>query len=202
MHEEHKKHMLKELRNTFFTGLVTIIPIFITFSVISFLLGMLENAVPLIGGRIYGLGIITTIIVILIIGALARNIFTKQLLTYFDELLEKLPVVKNVYSSVKQIVNAVTLSSQSTSFKQVALVEYPRKGMQTIGFITRDKSSGIKANGKDLGKDLVSVFLPTSPNPTSGYFVMLPSADVTILDMTVEEGFKMIMSAGIVTPDN
>ncbi len=200
MQEEHKKNILKELGNTFFTGLIIIIPIFITFSVISFLLSMLENAIPLIGGKIPGLGIISTILVILMIGALAKNIFTKQLLTYMDELLEKLPLVKNIYSSTKQIVNAVTLSSQSTAFKKVVLVEYPRKGMQTIGFITRDKSSGIKANGKDLGQELVSVFLPTSPNPTSGYFVMVPSADVTILDMTVEEGFKMIMSAGIVTP--
>lgn len=200
MPEEYKKNILIELRNTFFTGLVIIIPLFITFSVISFLLRMLENAVPLIGGRVYGLGIITTIAVILIIGALARNLFTKQLLTYLDALVEKIPLVKNIYSSTKQIVNAVTLSSQSTSFKKVALVEYPRQGMFAIGFITKEYSSGIKSGGKDFGKDLVSVFLPTSPNPTSGYFVMLPTKEITVLDMNVEEGFKLIMSAGIVTP--
>lgn len=195
---QNEKHIIAYIRNTFITGLLLLIPIFITFWIVSVILKILNNAIPIIGGNSKGYSLIITLVCIFLIGFSAKNLFTKRFLKYFEELVAKLPLVNTVYSSSKQIVNAITLSSNKTAFSKVALVEYPRKGMRTIGFITREKSTGISPQADSL----VSIFLPTSPNPTSGYFVMLPPEDIKVLDMTVEQGFKLIMSAGIVTPNS
>ena len=202
-----KKSFLVEVRNAFAAGLIVVLPIIVTVWIIVFLFKMIDGVLggiiyPLIGRQIWGLGFIITVLSLIGIGFLTKNIVGTSILRYFEDLFARVPLVKNIYTSSKQIVNAITLSSSASSFKKVVLVEYPRREMFTVGFLTRDEPTLLTSSGDIVTEGLISVFLPTSPNPTSGYFVMLPRRDVRILDMNVEEGVKLIMSAGIVVPDN
>ncbi len=202
-----KKRLLVEVRNAFAAGLIVVLPVIVTVWVIVFLFKMVDGVLggiiyPLIGRQIWGLGFIVTVLSLIGIGFLTKNIVGKSILRYFEDLFARVPLVKNIYTSSKQIVNAITLSSSASSFKKVVLVEYPRREMFTVGFLTRDEPTPLSSSGQIITEGLISVFLPTSPNPTSGYFVMLPRNDVRILDMTVEDGVKLIMSAGIVVPDD
>lgn len=202
---QNKSSLFVDLRNAFFAGLIILLPIIVTVSILVFLFKMIDGVLggiiySVIGKQIWGLGFVVTIGVIVGIGFLTKNIVGKSLLAYFEEFFERVPLVKNIYTSSKQIVNAITMSSSKSSFKKVVLVEYPRREMYTVGFVTRESSTAISVGGESLDGDLMSIFLPTSPNPTSGYFVMVPRKDVRVLDMSVEQGVKLIMSAGIVIP--
>ena len=200
-----KTHLLVEIRNAFAAGLIVVLPVIVTVWVIVFLFKMVDGVLggiiyPIIGKRIWGLGFVVTVATLIGIGFLTKNIVGHSILRYFENLFARVPLVKNIYTSSKQIVNAITLSSSASSFKKVVLVEYPRRGMFTVGFLTRDEPTLLSSSNRVITEGLISVFLPTSPNPTSGYFVMLPREDVRILDMNVEDGVKLIMSAGIVVP--
>ncbi len=200
-----KKRLLVELRNAFAAGLIVLLPIIVTVWILVFLFKMVDG---LLGGFIYsvidrkiwGLGFIVTVAAVIGIGLLTKNIVGKSILRYFESLFARVPLVKSIYTSSKQIVNAITVSSSASSFKKVVLVEYPRREMFTVGFLTRDEPTVLTSEGQSVTEGLISVFLPTSPNPTSGYFVMVPRTDVRVLDMSVEDGVKLIMSAGIVIP--
>lgn len=181
----------------FITGLLVIIPVWATFYVLSGLLGIIDGMLgdlPLryIGLDFPGLGIITLVIFVLLIGMLSANYLGTRFVRYGDHLMQKVPLVRGVYSTVKQIMETFSMKH---NFHGVALVEYPRKGCYSVGFITGE------VQGKSLGKTgtFVTVFVPTTPNPTAGFLLILPEEEVTNLDMSVEQGMKFIISIGLVS---
>jgi len=197
------------LRNYFLTGLIIVGPISITVYIIWGFIHFVDAWVkPLIPAAynpetylpfaLPGAGLIFAVLGIIIIGALTANLFGRTLVSYGETIVDRMPVVRNVYNALKQIFETV-LSQSNTSFKKVGLIEYPRKGIYSICFIATDTSGELREKwpGDD---EPVSVFLPTTPNPTSGYLLFVPRHDIVVLDMTVEEGAKLVISAGLVTP--
>jgi len=197
--------LLKKIRNLFLTGLAVIFPVAATAWVLITLFKLVDGLLgsiiyPLMGRRIWGLGFISTFLFVLWIGSLTRNIMGNAILRRLERLIERMPLVKNIYNPAKQLVETFS-SSGKASFRKVVLVEYPRKEMWALGFLTNDEGyKGVRSNGRELAENWGCVFLPTSPNPTSGYFVMIPRKDIRILDMTVEQGIRMIISGGVITP--
>ena len=193
---------LVQLRNAFFAGLAMLIPAYMTFWIISLVVNLLDSFVPFVGNKsnIPGLGILSSVIVITAIGVFGQHLFGKRTLQMFEDLMNRLPLVKNIYQSSKQIVSALSSSSMTNSFKRVVMVEYPRKGVWAMGFVTKDQNQSISLNGKPMD-DWTSVYLPTTPNPTSGYMLLVNKEEVVEMNMSVEDGVKMIMSAGMITPD-
>ncbi len=184
-------------RKYFITGLFVIIPVWATYYVLSGLLGVIDGMLgdlpqQFTGIRIPGMGIITLILFILIVGMFSANFLGKRIVEYGDRLLQKVPLVRGVYTTTKQIMQ--TFSVQH-NFHGVAMVEYPRKGCWSVGFMTGEMQ------GEYLGSTgrFVSVFVPTTPNPTAGFILILPEAEVRKLDMTVEQGMKFIISLGLVS---
>jgi uncharacterized membrane protein len=201
------------LRGYFFAGLLTVAPIGLTFWLFWVLLKFIDSRVtPLIPAKynpntylhaylpvdfsIPGVGLIVLIVVLILVGALTRVLLGRWLVRMSEQALNRMPVVRSVYSATKQIVETV-LKRQSEAFRQVVLFEYPRRGTWAIGFVT-----GVtKGEVQNLtGDEVVNVFLPTTPNPTSGYLLFVPRRELVPLSMSVEEGIKMIISGGIVTP--
>jgi uncharacterized membrane protein len=183
-------------RKYFITGLLVIIPVWVTYYVLSGLLGMIDNMLGdlprlFLGFRFPGMGIITLILFILAIGILSANYLGNRLVRWSDELLSKVPLVRGVYVTVKQIMETFSMKQ---NFHGVALVEYPRKGCYSVGFMTGEvPGENVKLSGK-----FVTVFVPTTPNPTAGFLLVLPESEVAQLDMTVEQGMKFIISLGLV----
>ncbi len=200
-----KKHkLLTSLRNSFFTGIVVALPIGLTIWLIAWFVNIVDTKVkPLIPAEfvpewvfaIPGLGIIISIVALWLLGAIATNFLGSRLLRFGENLVSRVPLVRNVYKTLKQIV--VTMARQKDqAFKEVCLLEYPRKGLWAIGFITSDLKG---APAQYLQDDYACVFVPTTPNPTSGFLLFVKRTDLKILDMTPEEGAKMIISGGMVT---
>jgi len=135
--------------------------------------------------------------ILILTGAFAANLFGRKLVGYWEAILGHIPLVRTIYTSVKQVLETL-FTSNSESFRRVVLVEYPRKGIWSLGFQTNE---ALAAAREASGKDLISVFIPTTPNPTSGFIVMLPAEDITKLDITVEDGFKFIISMGVIVPE-
>ena len=197
------------LRNYFFTGLIVVGPVSITLYIVWWFVNLIDAWVKPIVPAIYnpdtyfqisipGIGLVFAIFGLMIIGALTANLFGRTLLSYGELLLGRMPVVRNVYRALKQIFETI-LSQSSGSFQQVGLIEYPRQGLYAVVFVSKDTEGEIAA--KTHNDDLVSVFLPTTPNPTSGYLLFVPKKDVIVLDMSVEDAAKMVISAGLVEPD-
>ncbi len=200
-----------DLKKRLVPGLLVIFPIFITFFVIKFLFGFVGGVLsPVVTKVIVLLGysppdskvdefVITTVSIILtfaalyFIGLFATNFFGKLILGYFEAILHKTPIIKNVYASSKQFLHIISLPGKK-AFKRVVIVEYPRVGMKVIAFAT----GSIKS--KD-GTELTSIFIPTTPNPTSGFLIYLPESDIVDTSLTVEEGMKLIVSGGILVPE-
>ena len=181
----------------FITGLLVIIPIWATFYVLSGLLGIIDGMLGdlpeyFLGLKFPGLGIITLILFVLLVGVLTANYLGTQLIRYSDQLMQKVPLVRGVYSTMKKIMETFSMKQ---NFHGVGLVEYPRKGCYSVGFIT----GGLE--GGELGQtgSFMTVFVPTTPNPTAGFLLILPEAEVHRLDMTVEQGMKFIISLGLVS---
>jgi len=181
----------------FITGLLVIIPIWATFYVLSGLLGIIDGMLGdlpeyFLGLKFPGLGIITLILFVLLVGVLTANYLGTQLIRYSDQLMQKVPLVRGVYSTMKKIMETFSMKQ---NFHGVGLVEYPRKGCYSVGFIT----GGLE--GGELGQTgrFMTVFVPTTPNPTAGFLLILPEAEVHRLDMTVEQGMKFIISLGLVS---
>lgn len=193
------------LKNYFFAGLATLIPIVMTIWILKVLIlwadDFFSSMMPkflqpeqIFGREIPGVGIVMTIALILLVGVLTRLYFGKKLIELGDRILLRVPFGKGVYKALKQFVS-LTFSEGGKSFKQVALIEYPRKGSYALAFVTTEASADIQAK---TGQKLINVFLPTTPNPTSGYMLMLPEEELIILDMKVELAMKIIISAGVV----
>ncbi|MDI6767612.1 MAG: DUF502 domain-containing protein [Bacteroidota bacterium] len=191
------------LRNTFGRGLVVIVPIVITFWVLNILFNAIDGITAPIFDRIFerhipGLGFITMIVLILIVGGLSRNLFARTVFKLIERLISSIPLARTIYTAMKDIINAVQPGKKGRSFREVVLVEYPRLGLYTIGFVTNE----ITITQKDSSEEMVSVYLPNPPNPTSGFLILVPRQSTRVLDMPVEEGLKLVLSGGIVTSGN
>jgi len=150
-----------------------------------------------LGFSVPGFGIVLAISILLVTGMLAANLFGRRLVEFWEAILNRIPLVRSIYNSVKQISTTI-LDSNGKSFRKVVMLQYPRKGIWSIGFLTNED---VSTDIDGLNEDLVAVFVPTTPNPTSGFIMMAPRDDVTELDMSVEEGFKFIISMGVIIPD-
>ncbi len=194
--------MLKRIRNLFFAGVLVLLPLISSIYILWILFYKIETwTSPLIetvlGRQIPGIGIIFTFITILLVGLFATNIIGKRIIQFGENILLKIPLFRNVYISIKQVLEGI-FTANKDSFKKVVLFEYPRRGIYQIGFITKDASDYIESITE---KKLYNIFLPTTPNPTSGMFIMVPKEQVYVLDLSVEEGLKLIISGGIINPD-
>tara|TARA_B100000686_G_scaffold51698_1_gene55635 strand:- start:62 stop:682 length:621 start_codon:yes stop_codon:yes gene_type:complete len=194
--------IIAKLRNYFITGIVILIPIGITFYLIKFFISISPKLIPnninpnnYLPYSIPGLEIFLSVIFITLIGGLSLSFIGKKILQIFNDLLKKIPILRTIYSAIGQM--AETLAPKRKSKKSVVLVEYPRKGSWAVGFATKDNKGEI---AKRTNKNLVNVFVPTTPNPTSGFLLMYPKEDIIYLDMNFEEASKFIISAGTSDP--
>jgi uncharacterized membrane protein len=203
--DPEKRTFLGTLRTYFLTGLVVSAPIFITFYLVMWFVGMLDGLFrPLIPVAyrpetylpfdIPGVGVVLAFVTLTIIGGLAANLLGRSLVSFSDRVIGKLPVVGSVYTALKQIFKTA-VRQDSASFSQVALIEYPRKGLHCIAFVTKDADQRVRDGAG--GKEMVAVFLPTTPNPTSGFLLFVPKDELVVLDMTIEEGARLVISAGL-----
>lgn len=192
---------LKRLRQSFLRGLAIVIPIIITLWVLRFLFQLIDGmASPLyqyLGLTFPGLGFITAIIIIFLIGVFSRNLVVKFSFRIIDRIFLNLPLAKSVYSGALELINAFSPDKHDSAFSEVCMIEYPRKGIYSIGFIT-NRLTFHETDGPS--RDLTNVYIPLPPNPTTGILTLVPSEDVVPLNITVEQGMKLILSAGIVTP--
>ncbi|MCZ4303756.1 DUF502 domain-containing protein [Zoogloeaceae bacterium G21618-S1] len=194
------------MKKYFVTGLLIWIPLAITFMVIAWIVSTLDRIllwIPehwqpkvLLGLDIPGIGVALTLLIILFTGLIGANVLGQRLVLVWEALLARIPVVKSIYSSVKQVSDTL-FSSSSHAFRKALLVQYPRQGAWTIAFLT-GKPGGDAA--RHLSGDYISIYVPTTPNPTSGFFLMVPRADVIELEMSVDEALKYVISMGVVTP--
>jgi uncharacterized membrane protein len=201
------KSFLSKIRSYFLTGIVVTAPVGLTFYVailfIGFIDGKVRNIIPakyhydnLLPIEIPGIGLLFVFVLLTFIGFLTAGLIGRFIIKLGERIISRLPIIRSVYGALKQIFESV-LASSSKSFREVVLIEYPRKGVWAIGFITGDTKGEVQNATKE---NMVNVFLPTTPNPTSGFLLFVPRKDVIILDMNVEEGIKMVISGGIVTP--
>lgn len=205
-----KRSAGSKLRNYFLTGLVVCAPLVITaYLTWTFILWVDSWAKPYIP-KVYnpetylpfgipGLGLIFALLVITIVGFLAANLIGRSILGFGESLLDRMPLVRSLYKALKQIFQTALDEGQS-SFSQAGLIQYPRQGLWAIVFIATDTKGEVGAYLSD--EDTLSVFLPTTPNPTSGFLLFVPRKDVHVLDMNVEEAAKLVISAGLVSPDH
>ncbi len=199
---------IARIRNNFFTGLVVVLPVFLTIYMLWAFVGFVDNRVlPLIPEQfnprsyndtnVRGAGLVVFLIFTTFVGSMMKGIFGRQLLRFGENMVDRVPVVRSIYNGAKQIVETITSSSDS-NFDRACLVEYPRKGIWAIAFISTATSGELLT--KSGQKAMYSVFLPTTPNPTSGFLLFLPAEDVIILEMDVEAAAKLVISAGLVMP--
>lgn len=191
------KKLKNFLKKNFITGLLVVVPVGVTVIVLKGLLGWIDNILgdlPLYvtGITFPGLGIITLILFILAIGIISANYFGNRIVRFWDEFMQRVPLVRGVYSTVKQVMQTFSVKH---NFHGVALVEYPRTGCFSIGFVT----GNIAGDSVGLTGNYQTVFVPTTPNPTAGFLLILPEAEVRHLDMSVEQGMKFIISLGLVS---
>ncbi|HIF61761.1 MAG TPA: DUF502 domain-containing protein [Candidatus Pelagibacter sp.] len=200
---QKKRSILISFRNYFITGVVVLIPIGITVYLTLFIINISSQILPkeinpnhYLPYNVPGLEIIISIILITFIGWLSLSFLGRRILNLFNNLLKKIPILRTIYSAISQMTESFTSSSKGS--KNVVLIEYPRKGTWAVGFATKDNDGEIK---KKLNRNLVNVFVPTTPNPTSGFLLMYPKEELIYLDMTFEEASRFIVSAGISNPD-
>ena len=191
---------MKKLRTIIVAGLLVWVPLGATIFVLRLLIGLFGNLDSWLSDQlnipIAGMGILLALLVLLGTGLIAANYFGKRIVSFWESLLERIPLVRNIYSAVKRFAEIV-LADSAQSFSKVLLIEYPRRGLYSLSFQTSQNLGEIQ--GK-TGEDLVCVFVPTTPNPTSGLILMVPEQDVIELDMGVEDALKMVISLGVVVP--
>ena len=197
---------MKQIRRYFVAGLLVWIPLGVTIFILRVLIGLMDRSLLLIpqpyrpeewlGFTIPGLGLILTLLVLLVTGLLAANIVGRSMVGFWESLLDRIPVVRSVYSATKNFAEIV-FSDSGQSFKKVLLIEYPRKGIYSLAFQTATKLGEVQGR---MGEEMICTFVPTTPNPTSGYIIILPKKDIIELDMDIDEALKMIISLGVVVP--
>ena len=193
-----KKSLITSIRNNFIAGVVVLIPIGITLYLTLFLIKISSKILPkeinpnyYLPYNIPGLEILISVILITFIGWLSLSFIGKRLFNLFENILNKIPILRTIYSAIDQLIETFTKSKSNK--KNVVLVEYPRKGVWAVGFATKENTGEIK---KKTGQDLINVFVPTTPNPTSGFLLMFQKSEVIFLDLTFEQASKFIVSAG------
>ena len=201
-----KRHPARALRNYLIAGLLIWIPVMVTVWVVRFVSGILDQSIVLLpppwrpealfGQYIPGFGIVLALLVLFLTGLLARDIAGDKLIETIEALIRKIPVIGPVYGGAKTFSETV-LTDKGTSFKQVLIVEFPRRGAWSIGFLTAENLEEVRAR---TGEDMISVFVPTTPNPTTGFIIVVRRSEVVFLDMSVDEAFKMILTLGVVAP--
>ena len=204
MAKKRKNSIFLRLRNYFFTGVVVLIPIGFTLYLTLFIIKVSSNLIPkeinpnhYLPFSVPGLEILVSVIIITIVGGLSLSFLGKKFLQLINDLFKKIPILRTFYSAIVQMTQSFTLNKNKK--KSVVLVEYPRKGTWAVGFATKDNKGEMKRKTKE---DLVNVFVPTTPNPTSGFLLMFPKKDVIYLDISFEEASKFIVSAGTTNPKN
>jgi len=195
------------LRKYFITGLLILVPLSITLWVIHSVIGVMDQSLlllpvqwrpeALLGVHIPGVGTILTLLIILVTGILARNFIGNYILAGWEAILNRIPIVNSIYSSVKQVSDTL-FSSDGNAFRIAVLVQYPRPGLWTIAFVTGTPSYEVQ---KHLTGEYVNIYVPTTPNPTSGFFLMVPRAEIIELEMSVDVALKHIVSMGVVAPE-
>lgn len=216
----HKRGLLGRFRGNFLTGLVVIAPVGLTIWLIWSVVGWIDGFVlplvplkyhpdrliqdllgldPLLQINVRGIGVIIFLLFTVLVGFIAKGIIGRSLIRFAESLVERTPVVRSIYSGIKQISETIFAQSE-TSFETACLIEYPRKGIWAIGFISTGAKGEIAAKSGGDG-EMMSVFLPTTPNPTSGFLLFVPKTDVIELDMSVEDSAKLVISAGLVYPN-
>jgi uncharacterized membrane protein len=202
--------VLARLRGNFIAGVVVIAPIGLTVWLITTLVEWIDGVVlpfiperfrpeQYIGIDLHGVGVIIFLLFTVIVGWLAKGLFGRSLLSLGEQIVDRMPVIRSVYNGLKQIAETVFAQSES-SFDRACLIEYPRKGLWALAFISTSAKGEIAAS-IPVGEDLVSVFMPTTPNPTSGFLLFVPRSELILLDMKVEDAAKLVISAGLVYPN-
>ena len=199
----------RSLGGYFVAGVLTFAPIGITIWAIAWIIQRLDSLLlPRVLHLLFPdlettpadipfVGAIFTLFVILLFGVVARHLFGREIVRLWERLLSRVPIARNIYAAVKQLLDAIFVSGSQTNFRRVVLVEYPRRGVYAIAFTTGPARGPV---AKLEAPDLVNVFVPTTPNPTSGFYLLVPEEDLTVLGITVEQAFKLVMSAGLVAP--
>jgi len=195
------------MRKYLIAGLLVWMPLGITFLVIRAIVGFLDKTLlllpdayqpdNLLGFHVPGLGVLLAIVLVLATGMIVANLLGRRLVNAWESVLSRIPLVRTLYAGIKQIMEAV-LAADAKSFRRVLLIEYPRKGVWSLAFMTSDQLGEVQEKTE---ADVISVFIPTTPNPTSGFVLMVPEHEVIYLDMAVEQGLKMIISMGVVVPN-
>jgi len=200
--KKKRNSITKKLRNYFFTGIIVLIPIGITLYLTKFFIQISEKLLPreinpnnYLPFSIPGLEILFAIVIITLVGGLSLSFLGKKILQFINDLFKRIPFLRTIYSAITQMTES--FSGKDNTKKSVVLIEYPRKGTWAVGFATKKNKSEIS---KKTEKNLINVFVPTTPNPTSGFLLMFPEDEVIYLDMTFEEASKFIVSAGTSNP--
>ena len=207
--EQTSSHIGARLRGYFLTGLIIVGPVAITIYVVWWFVNLVDGWVKPLIPRAYlpetylpvnvpGVGLIVGIAALMLIGALTANLFGRTIVSYGEMMLDRMPVVRGVYRLLKQIFTTV-FSKTGTSFKRVGLIEFPRKGLHAIVFVSGEPPAEVQSKLGN-GEELMTVFMPNAPNPTTGFVMFMPAKDVILLDMTIEDGAKLVVSAGLVAP--
>jgi uncharacterized membrane protein len=197
-------HLKVQTRRHFLTGLLVIVPLGLTFFVVSWIVGFMDQILVYIPPKFHpdtylpftipGLGVIFTLVIIQFVGLLSANLFGRKVVKTYEQVLDRIPFVRGVYLAVKQLLEQI-LSQDSDRFRRAVLVEYPRKGIYSIGFVTGVGAGQLQ---EKTAEKVLNIFIPTTPNPTSGYYLLVPEKDAVPLTLTVEQAFKIIVSAGMV----
>jgi len=198
------RSLLSRVQRYFFSGLLLLTPLILTLYLVVWFIDMTDSLVrPLFPSEwvffhqyIPGYGLVILLVGSTLVGFLAKGFLGRYFIRHSEKLLEKMPIVRGLYSTIKQLSQAV-LDKESSSFKEVGLIEYPRKSTWCLCFVTGQTEGEVKGCFKE---PMVNVFIPTTPNPTSGFLVFVPKKDIEILQMSVEEGLKMVISTGVITP--
>ena len=209
--QKPKASLFGRLRSSFLTGIVVILPIGLTIWLIWTMIGWVDGFVlPLIpdtikpekyiGINLRGIGLIIFLVFTIFVGWIAKGLIGRSLIRWGEGLVNRMPVVRSIYSGVKQIAETVFAQQSERSFEKACLIQYPRKGIWAIGFVSTTAKGEVYKQTNPSGK-LMSIFLPTTPNPTSGFLLFLPEEDVIELDMSVEDAAKLVISAGLVYPN-
>ena len=203
MSNKNKTGFLKNIQRNFFTGALVAAPIgatiYLTIFIVEFIAGLLPsqfNPNQFLPYQVPGLELVIAVVFFIILGFITSTLFGRTIVSYFDTLIKRVPLAGNIYTAIKQITE--TFSKTDTDSQKVVMFEYPRKGIQAIGFMTGSAKGEIRDKA---GIEMVNVFVPTTPNPTSGFLLFIPKEDVIILDMKYEDAIKLIVSAGMVIPE-
>ena len=203
------KNFQRRIRNVFITGLLITLPIALTWFILQFLLNNFDALSPVFtnilvqlgapipeGYRIPFLGLVVTLLIVLIVGWLTTNFFGKKVFQIGELLIEKIPFVRRIYKGSKQVVSSIA-EADTSAFRKVVLIEFPRRGLLAIGFVTGESRGEVQELTRE---NMLNVFVPTMPNPTSGFLIFSPLEELTEVSMTIEEGIKYVVSGGLVTP--